>query len=328
MSDASKVQGLSLGQRVVLTLAVGLAVGLAGYGAVGSYTTVADLAAGVGVPLPWLVPIGIDGGLVGVVVLDLVLVWSGSPLGWLRQIARVLTVGTVAANVSAGWPDPIAVGLHAAAPLMLLVMVEAGRAVLLRRIGLASGVVRDLIPLGRWVLSPVRTCLLWRRMVLWQITDYRLALEKEARLQRAHVLLRMRCGRRWRRAAPADLVWMLRSGPFAEEACVRVEDLLVTQEHTATGSALRPGDVVAAAAGADQNGEVGAAGTETDRGDAQFEEVVRINEHHWARCGRPVSAETVRRHLRVGAARARALTNAVRAADIAAVTRKEVVAVE
>ena len=55
--------------------------------------------------------------------------------------------------MSAGWPGPIAVGLHAAAPLMLLVMVEAGCAVLLRRIGLLTGELRDRIPVGRWVLS-------------------------------------------------------------------------------------------------------------------------------------------------------------------------------
>jgi hypothetical protein len=41
----------------------------------------------------------------------------------------------VAANTVAGWPDPVAVGLHAAAPVTLLAMIEAGRTVLLRRIG-------------------------------------------------------------------------------------------------------------------------------------------------------------------------------------------------
>nr|CEL13502.1 Phage protein [Kibdelosporangium sp. MJ126-NF4]CTQ99187.1 Phage protein [Kibdelosporangium sp. MJ126-NF4] len=75
--------------------------------------------------------------------LDLILAWTGHPVGWLRHPARLLTIGTVAANVSAGWPDPIAVGLHAAAPVMLLAMVEAGRAVLLRQTGLAIGLGRD-----------------------------------------------------------------------------------------------------------------------------------------------------------------------------------------
>jgi hypothetical protein len=84
------------------------------------------------------------------VVLDLVLTWIGAPVGWLRQLVRVLSVGTVVANAIAGWPDPVAVGLHSAAPLMLLAMIEAGRGVLLRRIGEAHGSRREPIPLIRW----------------------------------------------------------------------------------------------------------------------------------------------------------------------------------
>lgn len=59
-------------------------------------------------------------------VLDLVLSWIGQPIGWLRQFVQVLTVGTVTANAVAGWPDLVSAGLHIAAPLMLLAMVEAG----------------------------------------------------------------------------------------------------------------------------------------------------------------------------------------------------------
>jgi putative effector of murein hydrolase LrgA (UPF0299 family) len=92
MRETSAAERLSHGQRLAFGGAVVLAVGLAAYGAVGSYATVSTLAANVGVPLPNLVPIGIDGGLVGVVVLDLVLAWTGSPVGWLRQLARLLTV--------------------------------------------------------------------------------------------------------------------------------------------------------------------------------------------------------------------------------------------
>lgn len=170
---------LSIGQRLALSAAVIMAVVLAAYGAIGSYTTIATTAAQVNVPFPNLVPIGIDGGLIGVITLDLILAWTGHPTGWLRQLARLLTIGTVAANVSAGWPNPTAVGLHAAAPVMLLAMVEAGRAVLLRRTGLS----RDRISSIRWVLSPWRTWSLWRRMVFWHITSYHEALTMEAHIR-------------------------------------------------------------------------------------------------------------------------------------------------
>jgi len=283
-------QRVGRSQRTALIGAVLIALGLAGYGAVGSYQTITALAAKAGLPLPNLVPIGIDGGLVGVVVLDLILAWTGDPVGWLRHLARLLTVGTVAANISAGWPAPIAIGLHAAAPLMLLAMVEAGRTVLLRRAGLAAGTLRDRIPVTRWILAPWRTCVLWRRMVLWQLTNYPDALATEARLQRARILLRTQYGRRWRHTAPPELVWMLDAAPFTDEACTRVDNL--TSGPPRIASKGQPELLNAA---------------------------VTINERHWVDHGRPVSAETVRRELRVGSRTARQLTRAVRARDLTSV---------
>jgi hypothetical protein len=81
-------------------------------------------------------------------------------------------------------------------------------------------------------------------------------------------------------------------------------------------------------AGKQCTGDDAAGLSESTEEDSQFEQVVRMNEHHWARCGRPVSAEIVRKQLRVGAARARALTRAVRALNTAAVIRTETVALE
>ncbi len=126
MPEQSRVRRLSSGQRTAVGISVTLGLALAGYGMAGSYETVSDLARREWVPLPGLVPVGIDGGLVGVVVFDLVFTWTGQPLGWLRQLVRLLTIVTVVANAAAGWPDPIAVGLHAAAPLMLLTMGRSG----------------------------------------------------------------------------------------------------------------------------------------------------------------------------------------------------------
>ncbi len=292
---------LSRAQRAAVVFAALLACGLAAYGAAGSYETVSALAEQVGVPLPGLVPLGIDGGLIGVVVLDLVLAWTGSPVGWLRQLARLLTAGTVAANVSAGWPSALSVGLHAAAPLMLLVMLEAARTVLLRRIGIATGLARERIPFGRWVLSPWRTWSLWRRMVLWQIITYQDALATEARLRRARTQLRVHFGRSWKRKAPSDLVWMLGVAPFAGEACEQVHSL-TSSTCQAMSTEESPRDPIA---------------VDADR----LDEAIRINKRHWAAYARPASSETVRRQLGVGAAEARELTRAVRAMNRAAIDR-------
>jgi hypothetical protein len=103
---------LSSGQSAAVVVSVAFGLVVAAYGLAGSYVTVSGLAARHRVPLAGWVPAGIDGGVVAVVVLDLALAWIGSPVGWLRQLVRVLSVGTIAANIAAGWPDPVAVGLQ------------------------------------------------------------------------------------------------------------------------------------------------------------------------------------------------------------------------
>lgn len=129
----------------------------------------------------------------------------------------MLSAGTVATNAVAGWPDPVAVGLHAAAPLVLLAMIEAGRTVLLRRIGQMQGTVRAPISLSWWLLAPWRSFQLWRRLALWRITNHRTAVDTELQLRRAASLLRVRYGRCWARRTPADLVRMLRTDVAMDE---------------------------------------------------------------------------------------------------------------
>jgi uncharacterized protein DUF2637 len=276
------------------TVATSIALGVvvAGYGLTGSYLSIADLADRHNVPLAKLVPAGIDGGLVAVVVLDLMLTWIGSPVGWLRQLVRVL---------------------------MLLAMIEAGRTVLLRRIGQTQGTLREPIPSARWLLAPWRTFLLWRRMALWQITSYRTAVHTELQLRRAVTLLRMRYGRRWARRAPADLVWMLRAGVAVAEACERVQALVGvedTSHRTSSGSA---GDAApdapekprapttSAKQAPDQLGYTPEFPQIADADRDRFAEAVRLNRQHWLDTGRPISAETLRQRLHVSADTSREL---------------------
>ena len=223
-------------------------------------------------------------------------------------------------NAAAGWPEPVAVSLHCAAPVMLLAMVEAARSVLLRRIGRATGTLRDSIPRARWLLSPWRTWMLWRRMVLWQITDYLAAIEAELAVRHAVTSLRARYGRRWRRHAPADLVWMLRSGVRVQEACAAVGEIVASVDRSEPAEA---GDRDSRQQ--ESSSSTVAAGGPRDLGDRGVDvsllaEAARLNRQHWQATGRPVSAETVRKHLKIGAARSRALTRAVRAEDRKAVS--------
>jgi len=74
-------QGLSRGQTAVVITSVAVGIVVTGYGLAGSYVSIAELAERHHVPLADFVPMGIDGDLVAVVVLDLVLTWIGSPVG-------------------------------------------------------------------------------------------------------------------------------------------------------------------------------------------------------------------------------------------------------
>ena len=243
---------------------------------------------------------------------------------------RVLSVGTVVANAVAGWPDPVAAGLHAAAPLMLLAMLEACRSVLLRRIGETRGVRRESIPLVRWVLAPWRTLLLWRRMALWQITSYRTAIDTELALRRAVTQLRAHHGRRWRRHAPADLVWMLRTGIAVNEAVARVRKLVGIDDAVETARSVLPDTLGASARTSNERkmhvpADPSSAPFSAFRPEAaevngdRFAEAMRLNRQHWMDMGRPISAETLRQRLHVGADISRGLIRAVREADRAAV---------
>jgi Protein of unknown function (DUF2637) len=230
-----------IGRPAVMAALVALiAGGLGAYAAAASYDTVSHLAAAYKVALPRLNPIGIDGGLAGVILLDVAATWLAEPIWWLRLTARVFAAGTVAANAAAGWPDPVGVGLRVAAPVLFVVMTEAGRTLLLRgkhaaeRKRKAAGREArrgDRIPRVRWLLDLRGTLAIWKRMRLWREPSYAKAVTMELERVAAIEKLSMEYGpEAWKDRAPADLVWMLTSGVRMPEALERVAGLIAGEE--------------------------------------------------------------------------------------------------
>lgn len=220
---------------VAAATAVVTGTGLAACAFAGSYTTVSGLAARHGIGLHWLAPVEIDGGMLGVIVLDLALTWAKRTMWWLRLAARTFAVGTVAANAAAGWPSPIGAGLRCAAPLLLVFITEAGRSALLHAAQEDDRKEKDAdrkrqralrIPRVRWVLDPAGTWSMWRRMKLWGETSYTVALDLEIERQAAISALADLYGEdQWKAKAPRDLVLMLRSGVKLPVAFERVRRL-------------------------------------------------------------------------------------------------------
>lgn len=194
----------SLQRRLVATV-IALAVLLAAIGFAGSYAAVRTLAAAKGFGTFALVfPIGLDAGIVVLLALDLLLAWVRMPFPLLRQTAWVLTASTIAFNAAAAWPDPIGVGMHAVIPVLFVIVVEAGRHAVGRIAAITADRDMDTVRISRWLLSPLPTFRLWRRMKLWELRSYEQVIQLEqdrliyrARLQAEH-------GRLWRWRAPVQ----------------------------------------------------------------------------------------------------------------------------
>ncbi|MFJ4787599.1 DUF2637 domain-containing protein [Streptomyces sp. NPDC088794] len=124
-------------------------------------------------------PIGVDVGIVVLYALDLVLTHRRIRWPLLRLTAHGFTVATITFNAASGGQslsdDPIGVGMHAVIPVMFVMSVEAARRVIVqvtRAEAVAAGEARDSIPLERWLLNPIGSFLLFRRMSLLGINSY------------------------------------------------------------------------------------------------------------------------------------------------------------
>ncbi|WP_320783175.1 DUF2637 domain-containing protein [Streptomyces sp. CRN 30] len=209
--------------RILIGVVVFGAVIIAGIGFAGSYAAVLDLAMEKGFgKFSYVFPIGIDAGICVLLALDLLLTWIRIPFPLLRQTAWVLTAATIAFNGAAAWPDPLGVGMHAVIPILFVVAVEAARHAIGRIADITADKHMEGVRLTRWLLSPVPTFLLWRRMKLWELRSYDqvIKLEQERLVYQAR--LRSRFGRAWRRKAPVESLMPLRLArygvPLAETA--------------------------------------------------------------------------------------------------------------
>ncbi|WP_217243162.1 DUF2637 domain-containing protein, partial [Streptomyces sp. AC555_RSS877] len=136
------------------------------------------------------------------------------PFPLLRQTAWLLTAATIAFNGAAAWPDPLAVGMHAVIPILFVACVEAARHAIGRITDITAAKHMEGVRLTRWLLSPVPTLLLWRRMKLWELRSYEqvIKLEQERLVYQAR--LRSRFGRAWKRKAPGESLMPLRLAQY------------------------------------------------------------------------------------------------------------------
>ncbi|MEW2164386.1 DUF2637 domain-containing protein [Streptomyces sp. NPDC007084] len=130
-------------------------------------------------------PIGVDVGIVVLYALDLVLTHRRIRWPILRLAAHGFTAATIVFNASSGdrpWrQDLVGVGMHAVIPVMFVIAVEAARRVIVqvtRAEDIAAGTRRDGVPLERWLLAPLGSFLMFRRMVIHGIGSYRETVDR------------------------------------------------------------------------------------------------------------------------------------------------------
>ncbi|MEU0698485.1 DUF2637 domain-containing protein [Streptomyces niveus] len=270
--------------RILIGVVVAGAVLIAAIGFAGSYSAVRDLAEKKGFGQFSIVfPIGIDAGICVLLALDLLLTWMRIPFPLLRQTAWLLTAATIAFNGAAAWPDPLGVGMHAVIPILFVVSVEAARHAVGRIADITADKHMEGVRLTRWLLSPVPTFKLWRRMKLWEIRSYEdiIQLEQDRLIYQAR--LQARYGRNWRRKAPIEAMMPLRLAkygvPLADTgpaglAAAGIEPALLPPA-PATATAIEPAHATAT--------ELPQAQREQERELTEEEWIQLQKEEQWAR---------------------------------------------
>lgn len=124
---------------------------------------------------------------------------------------------------------------HAAGPLLWIATVEIATFTVRRLVDLASESAMEKVRASRWLLAPLSTFRLWRRMRLWEVTDYRIAVSREHERSASRALLRQWYGFGWKAKAPrAERLAVRLQGVTAEP----VAELLTRASAGITAAAL------------------------------------------------------------------------------------------
>jgi hypothetical protein len=135
-----------------------------------------------------LFAVGVDVGIMVMIAVDLLMAWLKRPISWIRYPVWLLTAATVVLNAASGAPegawkllDYVAAGAHGVVPVLFITVVELGRDAI-DRVVRPEQEERDSIPLLRWVLAPVATARIFRRMRLWGVTSYPEMIRRDQQL--------------------------------------------------------------------------------------------------------------------------------------------------
>lgn len=219
------------------------ALTLGGFGFVISFETVVARMASTFGERAWMVPIGVDLGILVFAGVHIWLAAIGMRMGWLRLVPWLLTAATILLNATSHVTDIATVGAHTVLPLLWVIVCEVIAHLVAVRTGMRRGERSDPIPLIRWLIDPWNTLLLWRNMRLWGIRSYKraTALERERLLVRTRLreVFPRRPWNRWTASVPPMLLtrYRLRELTLADvEAALTIR---AAEDITATAVTVR-----------------------------------------------------------------------------------------
>ncbi|MER0428861.1 DUF2637 domain-containing protein [Streptomyces microflavus] len=220
------------GQELVLVVGIVLAAAVVStLGLLSSYNALETKAASWGWDWPWLLPVGIDVAIPAFTGANLILIRMGMELRWIRWVPRALTAVTVYLNWQASSTPGGRIG-HAALTLLWVIFSEIASHVYGTRIGAVTGKRRmETVRRSRWILAPIPTARLRRRMILWEITSYEEALTRLQEQTYLRAQLKEEFGWRWRSKAPLEQRMALKLGeaPAALADTLTPEDALTVE---------------------------------------------------------------------------------------------------
>ena len=213
--DIARTRPLTGGEMTAARTVAVLAAALGLLGFVNSFRAVARAAQASFGELAPTVPLGIDLAIAVFSAMDIVLARLDMRPRWVRLVPWSLTAVTIYLN-AAGQPAWFGRVAHAVFPALWVVAVSLAAHVIRVRAQLTAGTAIDRIRASRWLLAPLRTALLWRRMVLWEIRSYPGALTRErARLLAVTSLQDTYGVLAWRWRAPRRVRTLYRLGELS-----------------------------------------------------------------------------------------------------------------
>lgn len=151
--------------------------------------------------LAFLVPLAIDLAILVFTAMDLLMAYKAIRTPWLRYIPWGLTAVTIYLNVADATDFKGAVA-HATLPALWVIGVEVAGGAARKIYGIDMAAVdlerMDKIRGSRWLLAPLSSARMWRRMILHEQTSYRRAVGHWEAEEIARTGLLMRHGRWWR----------------------------------------------------------------------------------------------------------------------------------